>query len=132
MARKVIIVLAIAAMVAATGSAFGWVKETCQQSIDGTWDVEIWGGETAGEQCWGQCSLTVSSNGTIVPGGSYVDCTGQGSSITGGQLSISTGCVIEGVIETDGGSLTVVNGGILGDKIYFGKGPLGNVPPEEQ
>jgi len=40
--------------------------------------------------------------------------------ITGGQLVISAGCVIDGVIETGAGMIEVVNGGILEDTMFFG------------
>ena len=119
MFRKGIIVFAIVVMAVTAGTAFGWVKDTCQQTIDGTWDVKIWGGESIGDQCWGQCSLVVASDGSITATGSFTDCLDQSSSITGGHLTISDGCVIEGVISTESGDINVVNGGIIGNTIYF-------------
>jgi hypothetical protein len=130
MFRKGIVVLVVLLFVAATGIAFAWVTQTCQQSIEGTWDAEIWNGEITGEQCWDQCDLTVASDGSILAVGSYADCGGQNYAITGGQLTISAGCVIEGVIETDGGPVDVANGGIIEDKMYFGLAQPTS-PPEE-
>jgi hypothetical protein len=112
------VLLALTTIPFALGLA--WVTETCQQTIDGTWNVEIWGGGSGSAQCWDVCTLTVASDGAIAAAGSYVDCIGQNSEITGGQLAISSGCVIEGIIETDFGPINVVNGGIIEDKIYFG------------
>ena len=40
--------------------------------------------------------------------------------ITGGQLTISSGCVIQGTIETSNGTLYVHNGAILDDKLVLG------------
>jgi hypothetical protein len=59
--------------------------------------------------------------GAVAAVGTYVDCTGRSFVITRGQLAISAGCVIDGVIETEAGMIEIINGGIFEDTIFFGR-----------
>jgi hypothetical protein len=132
MGRKWLGVLLVLVLCSIPLVAFTWESGdiTCQvQDLAGTWSAEVWGGDGPDGQCWDQCDLTVDAGGSILSG-SYVDCLGAPSTVIGGQLTISSGCVIEGVIETDGGPVDVANGGIIKDKIYFGLAQPTS-PPEE-
>jgi hypothetical protein len=91
-----------------------------QQDLERAWSAEVWGGGSDGSQCWEQCNLIIGPNG-IVEGGTHVDCSGNPSQITGGQLTISSGCVIEGYIDTSNGSTIYVDtGAILEDDLVLG------------
>lgn len=132
MDRKWLVVLSILVLCAIPLVAFSWESSdiTCQvQDLEGTWAAKVWGGDGPDGQCWDQCDLTVDASGSIVSG-SYVDCLGAPSTVIGGQLSISSGCVIEGVIETDTGSVDVANGGIIDDTMVLGLAQP-TTPPEE-
>jgi hypothetical protein len=119
--RRAIIGLSALLLFLVPDFVFGGTLENCQQTIEGSWNAQIWGGESAGLQCWNSCNLTVLADGTLAAVGTYVDCTGGSFSITGGQLAISSGCVINGVIETEAGSIEVVNGGVFKDTMFFGR-----------
>ena len=83
-----------------------------QQGLEGEWNVDVWAGDTSGSQSWDKCTLTVDSAGFVQAGGTYTNCLGESTEITGGQLIISAGCVIEGTIETSEGTVSVERGGI--------------------
>jgi len=132
MDRKWLAVLLVLLLCGTPLVAFTWTSDsvTCQvQDLAGTWAAEVWGGEGPDGQCWDQCELTVDADG-IVLAGTYVDCLGSASNVIGGQLTISPGCVIEGVLETDNGPVEVANGGIIEDVMVLGPAQPIN-PPEE-
>ena len=95
---------------------------TCeQQDLEGTWNVEVWGGALPGGQCWDKCTLTISSGGNIQQAGTYIDCLGVSSQITGGYLTISSNCLIEGEIYTTNGTLYISSGAMTGqDSLCLG------------
>ena len=73
----------------------------CEQAdLEGTWSTQVWGGCPSGTQCWDQCTLTIGDDGTIVAVGTYIDCFGATSQVTGGQLTLYPDCSIEGAIVT--------------------------------
>lgn len=91
-----------------------------QQDLEGTWNTEVWGGSPSGNQCWDQCTLTIGADGTIQAAGTYTDCFGVNSEITGGQLTVYPGFRIEGTIVTSSATIHVGAGGIIGDKLVLG------------
>ena len=91
-----------------------------QADLEGTWDVEVWGGCPSGTQCWDQCTLTIASDGSIQAAGTYTDCFGATSNITGGQLAVYPGCEIQGTIITSNGTTEVGPGGFIGEKLVLG------------
>jgi hypothetical protein len=84
-----------------------------QQNLEGTWSADVWAGDASGIQRWDKCTLTVDLAGVIQPAGTYTDTVGDSAEITGGQLTISAGCMIEGAIETSAGTVWVERGGIV-------------------
>ena len=91
-----------------------------QADLEGTWSTEVWGGCPSGTQCWDQCTLTIGSDGSIQAAGTYTDCFGVTSNITGGQLTVRPDGHIEGTIVTSNGTLQVGPGGIVGDRLVLG------------
>jgi hypothetical protein len=87
----------------------------CAQSdLEGTWSVEVGVKDEFGNHvCWEVCNLTIGPNGAVEQGGTYIDCLDVSSEITGGQLTLSYGCVIEGYIETSNGTVNIGTGGIV-------------------
>lgn len=94
--------------------------ECQQQELEGTWTVEMWGGVNS-LMCWDQLTLTIDQNGVIEAGSTFVDCRDENQQVVGGQLNISSGCVIDGWIETSSGILGVENGAFLEDTILLGR-----------
>ena len=93
----------------------------CEQAdLEGTWSTQVWGGCPSGTQCWDQCTLTIGSDGSIQAVGTYIDCSGVTSNITGGQLTVYPGGRIQGTIVTSDGTLEVGPGGIVGDQLVLG------------
>ena len=95
-----------------------WACE--QQDLEGTWLVVACNTNEMGDHCVEHGDLTVSPGGSI--SGTYVDCAGVSSEITGGQLSLSADCVIEGTIQTANGTLNVETGAIVGDRDHMSLG----------
>lgn len=95
-----------------------WACE--QQDLEGTWLVVACNTNEMGDHCVEHGDLTVSAGGSI--SGTYVDCAGVSSQITGGQLSLSPDCVIEGSIQTASGTLNVETGAIVGDRDHLSLG----------
>ena len=132
MGRKLLVALSMLVLCGIPLVAFSWTSDSisCQvQDLGGTWAVQVWGGDGPDGQCWDQCDLTVDADGIILAG-TYVDCLGGASNVIGGQLTVSSGCVIEGVIETESGLVDVANGGIIEDKMVLGLAQPTS-PPEE-
>lgn len=102
-------------------SSWTWATACEQQDLQGTWTAEVWGGDYLDGQCWDQCTLTVGADGIIEGVGTYDKCLGESSQITGGQLTISSGCVIEGYIDTSNGTLYIDNGAMLDDSLVLGQ-----------
>ena len=104
-------------LVQPTGAFDGIDEEflPCEQAdLEGTWNVEVGAVDEFGSHtCWEPCNLTISATGSIEQGGTYNDCSGVSSDITGGQLTLSYGCVIEGYIETSNGTVTIGTGGVV-------------------
>lgn len=95
-------------------ATFSWAA--CEQAeLAGTWSVEVWGGSEGGINCWDMCTLTIGADGAIAPGGSYTDCHGVNSDVTGGQLTMSPKCLVEGTIITSSGTIVVGPGAITGN-----------------
>jgi hypothetical protein len=85
-----------------------------QADLEGTWSVEVGVKDEFGNHvCWEVCNLTISSTGAVQQGGTYIDCLDVSSEVTGGQLTLSHGCVIEGYIETSNGTVYIDTGGIV-------------------
>jgi hypothetical protein len=85
-----------------------------QADLEGTWSVEVGVKDEFGNHvCWEVCNLMISSTGAVQPGGTYIDCLEVSSEVTGGQLSLSYGCVVEGYIETSNGTVTIDTGGVV-------------------
>ena len=80
----------------------------------------MWGGSPSGTQCWHQCTLTIGADGTIQATGTYTDCFGVTSDITGGQLTVHPGCELQGTIITSNGTIDVGPGGFIGEKLVLG------------
>ena len=84
-----------------------------QADLEGTWSVEVGVKDEFGNHvCWEVCNLTIGATGAVAQGGTYIDCLGVSSDITGGQLTLSYGCLIEGYIETSHGTVTIGTGGV--------------------
>jgi len=122
--QKIIIigVLFIAAMAPATASTWesNWVP--CEQvALEGTWPVVVCGpADCFGENCLDQCELQIDAYGTIQNTGAQLNTLCGIWAITGGTLNISSGCVIQGEIETSAGTLSVQNGAILENELVLG------------
>ncbi len=93
-----------------------------QEDIQGVWSAQVGAIDEFGETCWESCNLTIGSGGIIEAGGTYTDCLDQASEITGGGLNISSGCVIEGMINTSNGTVNIYTGAIVGDQLVLGTG----------
>ena len=118
MCRKSLIVALLLAFSVMLLSGPAWT--TCPD-FEGTWDSEIWAGDTSGAQYWDQCILTVDSGGFIQAEGTYFTTrTGETSDVTGGQLTMNANCEIEGTIETSNGTVYVERGAVAGDRLYLG------------
>ena len=109
-----------------TGADDGLTPEgfvPCQQvDLEGTWSVRVGAKDASGNHlCWEPCSLTVDATGVVQAVGSYTDCSQATSDITGGELIISSGCVIEGYIETSSGTVYVATGAIVDDELVMGR-----------
>lgn len=103
--------------------ASAWISdwEMCeQQDLEGNWDAEVWAGDSSGNQFWDQCTLTVGPDGLIHAEGTYNNHIGESSDVTGGQLTINAECVIEGYIETSGGTVYVQHGAVDSDRLLLG------------
>ena len=99
-------------------SAFDGIDEEfvpcAQADLEGTWRVEVGVKDEFGNHvCWEVCNLTISSTGAVQQGGTYIDCLDVSSDVTGGQLTLSYGCVIQGYIETSNGTVNIGTGGIV-------------------
>ena len=95
----------------------------CEQvDLEGTWSVRVGAKDEVGNHlCWESCGLTVDALGVVEASGTYVDCSEVTSDITGGQLDLSSGCVIEGTIETSNGTVYVTTGAIVEDELVLGR-----------
>jgi hypothetical protein len=115
------LILLLLSAVFSTASAWESNLGSCEQTdLEGTWSVEIWAGDPSGNQYWDQCTLTVGQGGSI-EAGTYTNFMGQTADVTGGQLTISSDCVVQGTIETSSGSLDVERGGIIADQLILDK-----------
>jgi len=122
--RNFFIIISLLAFAMVPVAAFSWTSDslTCeQQDLEGTWNVKVWAGDPSGNQQWDQCTLTIGADGFIEPQGTYTDFIGANADITGGQLTISSNCVIQGTIETSNGNLDVERGGIIADQLILDK-----------
>jgi hypothetical protein len=95
----------------------------CEQvDLQGTWSVRVGAKDEFGNHlCWESCSLTVDALGIVEASGTYEDCSEVTSDIAGGELTISSGCVIEGTIETSNGTVNVATGAIVGNELVLGR-----------
>jgi len=95
----------------------------CEQAdLQGTWSVRVGAKDESGNHlCWEPCTLSVDAAGVIHPNGSYEDCWGVVSDITGGALTLSSGCVIDGYIETSNGTVNVLTGALVENELVLGK-----------
>ena len=118
MLRNLLMVFTVLAFSMILLMASPWACE--QQDLEGTWLVVACNTDELGNHCVEHGDLTVSAGGSI--SGTYVDCSGLSSDITGGQLSLSPDCVIEGTIETPSGTFNVETGAIVGDRDHMSLG----------
>ena len=95
----------------------------CEQvDLQGTWSVRVGAKDEFGNHlCWESCSLTVDALGVVEAAGTYEDWSQVTSDITGGELTISSGCVIEGTIETSNGTVNVATGAIVDNELVLGR-----------
>ena len=95
----------------------------CEQvDLKGTWSAKVGAVDEFGNHlCWEACSVTVDALGVVEASGTYEDCSQVTSDITGGQLTISSGCIIEGYIETSNGTVYVATGAIVDNKLVLGR-----------
>jgi hypothetical protein len=102
-----------------------WAEDvmSCEQSdLAGTWSVRVGAEDEFGDHlCWEPCDLIIDSAGFIEQAGTYIDCLEVTSDITGGQLTLSSGCVIEGYIETSNSTVYILTGAIINDELALGK-----------
>ena len=107
----------VLSMVVLTASAWA----TCeQQDLVGTWNAKVWTTDDClWDQCWDRCELTIGSDGTIQQDSTLFYWLGGSWTITGGQLTMDSGCVIGGDIYTSGGTLHIEHGGIIGDELVL-------------
>lgn len=118
--RKFLIISVVLALSMVLLTQPGWA--ICeQQDLEGNWTVRVGTPDGFGRHwCWADCNMTISSGGIIEQGGTHIDCLGVSSEITGGQLTISLDCGIEGTIITSNGTLSIATGAIVGDEIVLG------------
>ena len=113
MRHKSLIISLVLAFALALLSVSSWAA--CDQAdLEGTWSVEVWGGSSGGVNCWNLCTLTVGADGAIASGGTYTDCYGVDSDVTGGQLTMLPNCLIQGTIVTSTTTINVGPGAITG------------------
>ena len=96
----------------------------CEQvALEGTWSGRLGAKDEFGNHlCWETCSnLTVDATGVIASGGTYMDCSKVTSDVTGGELTISSGCVIGGYIETSNGTVYIGTGAMVGNELVLGR-----------
>ena len=95
----------------------------CEQvDLAGTWSAKVGAVDEFGNHvCWEPCSLTVDAQGFLAQSGSYEDCWGVVSDITGGELILSPGCVIQGYIETSSGTVDIATGAIAKNELILGR-----------
>ena len=95
----------------------------CEQiDLQGTWSARVGAKDESGSHlCWEACTLTVDALGVVEASGTYVDCSEVASDITGGELIISSGCIIQGTIETTNGIVYVATGAIVNNELVLGK-----------
>ena len=92
----------------------------CEQgNLAGNWAVQVGATDSSGDHCWEYCTLTINSSGAVAAGDTYYNCSGSTCQITGGLLTVSSGCIIQGTIETSHGSLNVIEGTIVGDELFL-------------
>lgn len=94
------------------------MQAMCEGDLEGTWSVMMGVTDASGYDCWKECSLTIGPDG-VVAGGTYEDCLGASSQVTGGQLTLSEYDAIQGTIETATGTVVIETGSILGDQSYL-------------
>ena len=117
--RTCLIVGVLLALVSTAGSAwaFGGASPCQQSELQGTWDIHIGVG---GTDCPGDYSLEglqvqIDANGMIQATGATLQSRCGSQTVTGGQLTLLSTCVIEGSIETSAGTLNVERGGTAGE-----------------
>jgi len=118
MLRKWVVIFLVLGVCVIPVTGFAWPSDhgTCdQQALEGTWNADVWTPDSSDTQAWDQCTLTIAPDGAVTAGGTYVDAFGTSSEVTGGHLTISSDCVIQGTIYTSNGTLNVERGGILQD-----------------
>jgi hypothetical protein len=121
MLRKLLVVGSLLVAFGMAPSPVGsWVTNwtPCQQSeLAGTWHIYV---AAAAQQCPGDYSLEcrmveINSTGVIQNTGATIESGCETWTITGGQLTLTAGCIVEGSIETSKGTLYVERGGFHED-----------------
>ena len=95
------------------------IQAMCEGDLEGTWSVMMGVTDASGYDCWKECNLTIGPDG-VITGGTYEDCLGASSQVTGGQLTLSPDYdTIQGTIQTANGTVVIETGSILGDQSYL-------------
>ena len=108
----------VCSMIVFSGSVWA---DCQQQDLEGTWPALVCGPEACfGDNCLQRCQVQLDADGVIVSTGATIDTECGSWTITGGQLLMFSGCVIQGTVETSNGTLYVYNGAIRDDKLILG------------
>ena len=118
MVQKSLIVSFAVALIMIVIAAPAWA-ECVQQDLTGKWSVKVCRGSLLGEPCWDDLTLFIDSDG-VIKKGSFSNCQSQKGKVVGGQLTVSSGCGIKGMIQTDMEIVLVERGGFVDGTLVSG------------
>jgi hypothetical protein len=115
--QKVVMIGIVVAFSVVPLTASSWVS--CeQQDLEGTWDVSACGDtDCFGDHCLDCSQLQIGSDGIIQNTGATIETRCGTLTVTSGQLTLSSDCVITGTIETSSRTLFVDTGAIVGNDL---------------
>ena len=101
-------------------SASAWAI-CVQEDLEGTWSARVSTRNSEEKQCFEACTIQIGPDGMIEKAGKYVTDDAESAEIVGGKLTITSGCVIEGMIETSKRTIYIDRGGIVDNELVLGE-----------